>query len=57
MTIIEFSGVLDLPSFGSSESAAEAAMASGVRWMHERNGHQSATRPLADRLAATTMEA
>ena len=55
-TIIEFSGVLDLPSFGSSENAAEAAMAAGLHWMHERTVPRYAMPTLASRLAAAAME-
>ena len=55
-TIVEFSGALDLPSFGSRENAAEAAMAAGMHWMHTRNAHPCATQTPASRVAAAAIE-
>jgi hypothetical protein len=55
--IIEFSGVLDLPSFESSEHAAEAAMTAGLHWMSTRNAQQFLAHALARPRASTAIQA
>jgi hypothetical protein len=47
--IVEYSGVVDAPSFGNSEDAAEAGMVSGMRWVQEKISFGTTTRLLAAR--------
>jgi hypothetical protein len=47
--IVEYSGVVDVPSFGTSEDAAEAGMVAGMRWVQEKISFGTTTRWLAGR--------